>query len=251
MSIGKAARTALAGELGGRWRTAAATAGWAFPDDWYVPAVDAVCEAISAAGDVWAPAQRLGRARAAGGILLAESLADIDQLAALVHRRYVAPLRRAVSLGWAEAFATPPVTVTDPLTGLVTADYLRVRLGEVYRGAAAEGLSGNDSLALVVVRLDLAGTRGWHRTLPMMLVGDSMRMVFDGGQTLALLGESVAVTLTGRNPMLGRQASLLGSAVEARLQADTQLSLPSPRVWVEALPPDHAAALDLLIELAR
>ena len=73
------------------------------------------------------------RARAAAGASLGETLADVDGLTdgAAGHRDEV--LHRAVSLGWADRMMDPPITVFDPLTGLVSRDYLRTRLGEVYR----------------------------------------------------------------------------------------------------------------------
>ena len=238
-------------ELSREWNERASAYGWAFPSDWHVPAVDAVCDAIIAEADVWAAAERLGRSRAAAGVSLAEALVDIDGLAAVVPRRYTDPLRRAVSLGWADRITAPPSSVADPLTGLVTPEYLQVRLGEVYRGAEVAGTNVSTSSALVVVRLDLHGHSGWQRTLPMILVGDGMRRVFDGGQSLALLGDSVAVVLAERDAMLARRARLLCSMITNQIELDTQVLIPAPSVWIETLPPKYAAAMDLIAELGR
>ena len=237
--------------LSQEWEARASASGWSFPSDWHVPAVDAVCDAVIADADVWAAAERLGRSRAAAGVSLAEALVDVDGLAAIVHRRYTDPLRRAVSLGWADRITAPPSTVADPLTGLVTPEYLQVRLGEVYRAAEVSGQATSVGSALVVVRLDLREHTGWQRTLPMILVGDGMRQVFDGGQTLALLGDSVAVVLCERDAMVARRARLLCSMISTQIELDPQVMVPAPSVWIETLPTRYGAAMDLIAELGR
>ena len=67
-------------------------------------------------------------------------------LATIAHPRYTDPLRRAVSLGWADRISAPPASVEDPLTGLTTPEYLRVRLGELYRAADVSGDSVEPNL---------------------------------------------------------------------------------------------------------
>jgi len=238
-------------DLRNEWETRAVDYGWAFPSDWQVPAVDAVCDAIVANADVWAAAERLGRSRADAGVPLAEALVDVDGLAAIAHGRYTDPLRRAVSLGWADQITTPPSSVVDPLTGLVSPEYLRVRLAEVYRSAEVSGKQVSGGSALVVIRLELDSRNAWYGPLPMVLVGDGMRRVFDGGQTLALLGDAVAVVLCGRDAMLARRARLLCSMIADQMQHDPQISVPTPSVWIETLPRRLGAALDLISELGR
>lgn len=251
MAIRLSAPTMTNTELRSRWKARASAYGWTFPADWHVPAVDAVCDAIVADADVWAPAERLGHSRADAGVSLAEALADVDGLATITHGRYTDPLRRAVSLGWADRITAPPCTVADPLTGLVTPEYLRARLGETYRKGESDGVEVNTAAALVVVRLDLDGRTGWQRTLPMMLVADALRQVFDSGQSLALLGESMAVVLCEREPMLARRARLCCSLAANLIALDPQVWVPEPAVWIEPLPPKYRAALDLLAELGR
>lgn len=241
-------------QLRREWSDRANGAGWAFPSDWHVGAIEAVCEAIADRTDVWAAAERLGQARAAAGVSLGEALADVDGLCAIAPPRYTSALRRAVSLGWADRVITPPGTVSDPLTGLVTAEYLRIRLGEIYR--AAESRADPESAesagsALVVIRLDLAGRTGWQRVLPMILCADSMRCVFDGGQTLAQLSETVAVVLAAREQMLARRARLLCSLVVTQVGRDPDADIPPPHVWIENLPEQQRAALEWVTELGR
>lgn len=238
-------------ELRGQWQAKASAFGWTFPSDWHDPAIDAVCDALAAGTDIWEAAERLGRGRAAAGISLGEALVDIDALATLVPGRYTDALRRAVSLGWADRVSAPAVSVTDPMTGLVTADYLQIRLGEVYRASEVRAEPVSTSWALVVVRLDLAGHVGWQRTLPMILVADGLRRVFDGGQSLVLMGEAVAVALCERDLVLARRARLLRSMVTDAIERDPQIIVPGPSVWIENLPSTYGAALDLMTELGR
>lgn len=233
------------------WNERSSAFGWAFPSDWHVPAVDAVCDAITADVDAWAAAERLGRTRAAAGVSLAETLVDIDGLAAVAPGRYTEPLRRAVSLGWSDRIMAPPSTVADPLTGLVTSEYLRVRLGELYREAGVRGEPAGARSSLVVIRLDLNGHSGWQRTLPMILVGEAMRTVFDGGQSLALLSDAVAVALSDRDAMLARRARLLCSMITEGIELDPGVAVPPPAVWIEALPQNYSTAVDLMVQLGR
>jgi hypothetical protein len=238
-------------DLRDQWEARALDYGWAFASDWQVPAVEAVCDAITADADVWAAAERLGRSRAAAGASLAEALVDVDGLAAIAHSRYTDPLRRAVSLGWADCVTAPPATVTDPMTGLCTPEYLRVRLGEVYRAAEVQGDQISTTRALVVLRMELDTRNCWQRPLPMILAGDGMRRVFDGGETLALLSDGVAVALCERNTMLARRARLLCSMITDQIDLDPQISVPAPSVWIEMLPHRYGAALDLISGLGR
>lgn len=238
-------------DLREQWQVKASAFGWTFPSDWHDPAIDAVCDALAAGADVWDAAERLGRGRAAAGVSLGEALVDVDALASIVPGRYTDALRRAVSLGWADRVIVPAVSVADPLTGLVTPDYLQVRLGEVYRAADVRAEPVSTSWALVVVRLDLAGHVGWQRTLPMILVAEGLRRVFDGGQSLVLMGEAVAVALCERDLVLARRARLVRSMITDSIERDPQIIVPGPAVWIENLPATYCAALDLMTELGR
>ena len=132
-------------------------------------------------------------------------------------------------------------SVFDPLTGLVTLEYLRTRLGEVYRAAEVADSRVSATHALVVVRVDLRGRRGWDRMTPLILTGDALRTVFDGGQTLTRLADHMAVALTDREPVLARRAHLLADMIAERLARDDPDSEP-PRVWIEKLPDSPPAA---------
>lgn len=238
-------------ELQDRWFERSCDAGWVFVCDWHDPAVDALCEACLRGADLWPTAERLGSARADAGISLGETLADIDGLTAVCPGLETDVLHRAVSLGWADRMITPRVTVFDPLTGLVSQDYLRTRMGELYRAADVAGHRVSEKQALVVVRLDLVGRTGWDRITPLILSGDAMRTVFDGGQTLARLADHMAVALTEREAMLPRRSQLLAGMVTERLSRDRDQPDPHPRVWIERLPDSLPAAVGLIGELGR
>lgn len=224
---------------------------WSFPSDWNSPAAEAVCEAIAADGDAFPAAERLGRARAAAGVGLGETLADIDQLVAIVPPQYADVLRRAVSLGWADRFVGPGAEVADALTGLVSKEYLELRLAEVYQQCAADRLEVGSEYALVVVRAELGDRSMWQRVLPMILVGESLRVVFDGGETLARVGEPMAVALVRRREVLSRQVPLLSRLIASRTESDPDAHIAPPRVWVECLPTTYASARALIAELGR
>jgi hypothetical protein len=236
-------------DLRGSWARRSVETGWAFPSDWHSPSVDAVCEALTERRDVRPAGERLGRERASAGVSLAETLTDIDALAEAVPGCAEA-LRRAVSLGWADRAAAPADAVSDALTGLASSDYLRIRLGEVYRAADVEGSSAGETHALVLVRLGRAGAPGWAQNLPMILVGDAMRTVFAGGQSLARIGPLVAVVLAHRTPVLARQARVLAELLAARIRVGSDPGL-LPQVWIESLPPGWQAANALVAELGR
>lgn len=238
-------------ELRLRWEGRSAATGWAFPSDWHAHAVDALCEALLAGSDIWGPAERLGRERAAIGASLGETLADVDVLADIEPSAPAEVLRRAVSLGWADRVVAPAAAVVDALTGMVSLDYLDVRLGEVYQEAEANGEPIRDRYALVVVRLDLAGRDPLERALPMIVVGEAMRTVFSGGQTLALISEKVAVALTPRDGRLARRTQLLHTLLGSRFGDDPALRVGRPEVWIETLPTGHRRAGDLLREIGR
>ncbi len=240
-------------ELRARWFEQSTGTGWLFSTDWHDPAIDAVCEACVRAENVWPAAERLGAARAAAGASLGETLADVDGLTAVLPDLPTELLYRAVSLGWADHSGAPAADVLDPLTGLVSIDYLRVRMGELYRAADVDGRCVSDAYALVTVRLDLAGRVGWDRVTPMILAGDALRTVFDGEQTLARLSRRAAVALTRREPLLPRRVQLLSGLLAERLIRDARSVPPPapPRVWIEQLPHAHHAACDLVGELGR
>ena len=253
--------------LRARWRTASLAAGWRFPSDWALPEVDAVCVAVLAKGRVEAAETALAglaRARAAAGAGLAETLADLAALHAVLDGGdgFVSPdvdatpsrLLRTTALAWADVATDQLVhtEVTDPLTGLPSAAYLRTRLVEVYGAAAARERPAAEDHVLLVVSLDLRTVAGFPRLTGMILVADALRAVFDSGQSVASLGPSVVAALVPKDDGVASHGVALRRALHERLSADSQLAdAGRPRVSAVRLPATHELACDLLARLAR
>lgn len=233
-----------------RWRALSTQAGWGYPSDWQRESVDALCEAIVDGRSPWDAAERLGGERAAAAVSMPQTLADIDLLAGLVDQHWGESLRRAVSLGWSERAIAPPAGIIDPLTGLTGLGYLQVRLGEVYRAAGATGTEVGDSHALVLLRLDLAAD-GLGRRLPLVLVAESLRSVFDGGETLSVLSDAVAVVLCDRDGRVAQRAELARRFARRLLEGDRWTRSVGVGAWVERLPSTVEQASAMLGDLSR
>ena len=278
------------GGLRGRWRAASLAAGWTVPGDWWVPAVDAVAEAVGDGRDAAASCTRLGRARAEAGVGLEEAFADLAALhgaldadgprgldagaahgpgpggtggprgsgsargAGAVPTEAPAGLVRALALGWTEVACTPggAAGCEDPMTGLVTLPYLRTRLGEVYREAERLGMPPARTAAFVVT------DPGEPVPVP-GLPPDLARL----GRELTV-AESVRAVFSGGETLCGhgpsRVLALVGRGpdlgprvtVLRRLLADRLPPADRPaRVWVEGLPPTVDAAYRLTDEFGR
>ena len=253
--------------LRARWRTASIAAGWRFPSDWGVPEVDEVCLSAVRSSDLVTALADLGRARAEAGAGLDETLTDLAALHAVLTNADVrdgliatdpnaAPTRlvRAAALAWAEASfgELRNAETTENLTNLTTLAYLRTRLGEVYRQAVRLGVSAAETHALLVVTLDLSAVTGWARLMAMVLVADALREVFDGGESIALLGPSVAAVLAERDTAFGDRALSAGWLITERLSVDPQLkSTHRPVVRLERLPATQEDARTLLQAISR
>jgi len=252
--------------LRARWRTASIASGWRFPSDWGVPEVDAVCLSAVHQGDLAGALTSLGRARAQAGAGLDETLTDLAALHAVLTTDVqdgliatdpdAAPTRlvRAAALAWAEAAFTDLRSgeATDNLTNMTTQAYLRTRLSEVYRQASRLGLPAAETHALLVVTLDLSAVTGWARLMAMVLVADALRETFDGGESIALLGPSVAAVLSDRDPAFGDRALSAGWLITERLKVDPHLEpTRRPVLRLERLPATQEEAHDLLSSISR
>jgi hypothetical protein len=232
-----------------------------------VPEVDAVCFTAVRRGDLADALSNLGRARAQAGAGLDETLTDLAALHAVLTNTEArdgliatdpnvapTPLVRAAALAWAEAAFEDlrGAEATDNLTNLTTQAYLRTRLGEVYRQATRLGVAAADTHALLVVTLDLSMVTGWPRLMAMVLVADALREVFDGGESIALLGPSVAAVLAERDPDFSDRVLTAGWLIADRLKVDPQLE-PSrqPVLRREPLPKTPGEARDLLRSISR
>jgi hypothetical protein len=253
--------------LRARWRTASLANGWRFPSDWAVPEVDAVCASLVHRADVLEPLASLARARAQSGAGLEETLVDLAALHAVISDPGgrdglisadpdTTPTRliRVAALAWVdESFGElTSAQTTHGLTGLATQAYLRVRLGEVYREASRAELRVPETHVLLVVTLDLADVLGWPRLMALVLVAEVLREVFNGGESSAVLGPSVAVVLAEREPTFGQRALSAGWLINERLHLDPNLrTARRPDMRVVALPDTEEAARNLIRSLSR
>ncbi|WP_307795931.1 GGDEF domain-containing protein [Amycolatopsis sp. 195334CR] len=250
-----------------RWRTASLAAGWRFPSDWALPEVDIVCAAVVGGTPPEVALAGLGRARAAAGAGLAETLADLAALHAVLAQPdcaegLVVPnvdatpsnLLRVTAVAWADVALDQlaKAEVTDPLTSLPTAAYLRTRLAEVYREATRRGEPASMDHMLLVVTMDFSALAGWPRLTGMILVADAVRQVFDGGESVAALGPSTVAVLLRRDGGIAQRGVLLRRELHERLSVDAQLhQAGDPRIRVLRLPATHEGACELLGSLGR
>lgn len=253
--------------LRARWRTASLANGWRFPSDWPVPEVDAVCASLVQQADICEPLASLARARAKSGAGLQETLVDLAALHAVVSDPTIrdglvaadpdatpSRLLRVAALAWAdESFGeVASVRATHGLTGLANEAYLHVRLDELYREAARTGVRVPETHTLLVITLDLTDVLGWPRLMAMVLVADVLREVFNGGESSAVLGPSVAVVLAEREPSFGQRTLSTGWLINERLRLDPHLRTARlPDLRVVTLPDDAAAASHLIHQLSR
>ncbi|AHI01302.1 hypothetical protein [Kutzneria albida] len=246
--------------LRSRWRSASLASGWPFPSDWALDEVDAVCVAAVSGEDLAGVVAGLGRARARAGAGLDETLLDLAALHAVLTSPAphdglfsadpdATPSRliRATAIGWADVASdlVGASEVLDAMTGMTTAAYLRTRLTEVYRAEAAA------RHVLLVAALDLSQAEGWTRPVAMVLMGDVLREVFPGGETVSLIGPSTAAVLLARDELLITRMARVRWQLAQRLSVDRELhGVGTAEVWPEALPDNHSRACELLAHLA-
>ncbi|MEU5875956.1 hypothetical protein [Spirillospora sp. NPDC047279] len=243
-------------ELRERWRNRSMAEGWSLPTDWWSPAVEAVVAAVRAGRGTAVACARLGQARGRAGVGIGETLDDLGALFAVLSRPDPPlSLVRCAAEGWVDSglMALAAESCEDPLTGLMTLSYLRSRLAEIYRAANAiggsAGLTAAGSHCLVMVDLS-DGSEPWRRLARAVVVAHDLRTVFDGGETLTLVGTGRAAALVPTGPRLEPAVASL-----RRLLTQTFTSADRTGegflVWIERLPESLTEALDLLEVLAR
>jgi hypothetical protein len=238
-------------ELRQAWRQAAQPK-WKNPKDWWAPEVDALADAIVGAQDALTACARLGRARAEAGVGLAEALDDLNALYLQLPSGGPPPgMVRALTEAWAEACvatANRIASCEDPLSGLTSTAYLRTRLAEVYREAARSRRNAGDEYLLIVVDASQAlaesNRTGWDAILFRLRLGDALREVFSGGETLTAAGPSLVIGLLPREPELQSRVERLATELP---RAE---GLAGCKIWLEGLPGTLPAAHDALEYLA-
>jgi hypothetical protein len=229
---------------------------WLRPGDWYTPAVDALAEAIQAGLDTAPAAFRLGAARAASGVGITEAIDDL----AVVFRAAgyeETPIRSVRSLceGWTGGNPANPASggMTDPESGLGTAEYLSQRLFEVYGASKRTGESVTETHALVVVDVSVVDSDVWQRIARNAAVGAALKGAYGEGHPMAHLRDGVYAVLVRRGEALGVGIASLRDHISERALSMRvgNLTRQPPRVWVEALPETHVYAVELLNTLQR
>lgn len=213
---------------------------------------EAVGEHLAAGLDASVACAVAGRDLARNGAALGEALDGLRCTFALVTGSdpdFAAT--EALGLAWSEATLEylHHLSCEDPLTGLASMAHVRSRLAEVYRGAAQLGGSAATSHALVMVDLPSLSTPKDHRftrAFRLVKLGEAVRAVFPGSETIGGLSPTRVAVLVRRGPNLGRDVANLRDYME-----DLGLDDGDAKLWIEGLPPSNLAAGRLLDELAR
>jgi len=227
-------------QLRAPWGRRSREAGWNPPDDWWTPAVDAVCEAFTTGTDLAEPCTRLGEARARSGVGIGQSLDDLAAFTALAGwRSPPLELVRALAEGWADA-GRGRETCQDALTGLATPEYLRTRIGELYRNADGGPVPAWGH-RLAVVSLD-PQIDPWRRAARLIVLGYELCRFFTRGESVCLLGRGRIGVIAPDSDDLDRELDELRRGIGWEHGA---------AVWSVALPPTHREALALVGGLER
>lgn len=238
-----------------QWRARTVEAVWLRPGDWYHPAVDALAEALTSGTCPAAAAGRLGEARGAAGVGIAETLDDVALLYQLAGREPSLDVVRSLCEGWAAAVEAIPVqaSVIDPESGLPTLEYLAVRLGETYGAARKHAHHAFVTHCLVLVDVAAEDLPPWRRMARSAAMGRALSTALVPGHPMAALGGGAFAVLVARDWDLGETVRRMRDQVNenaASLQI-TELLRQPPRIWIEPLPETHQRAVDLLNHLRR
>lgn len=230
-SLVSGTRTGSGRRLRAQWCARSRSAGWDPPDDWWTPEVDAVCAAAAAGDDMTSGCARFGRARARSGMAIGTALDDLAALCQVLD--WVEPpftLVKALAEGWVDGGRSSE-DCQDPLTGLATTAYLRTRLSELYRGAAA-ALSPALTHRMIIVSLD-GSVDPWRRTAQLIVMGHELRRFFSRGESLALLGRSRMCALAPVDADLPERIASIRRDFGREHQAEVW-SVPLPMTYVQA-----------------
>jgi hypothetical protein len=240
------------------WRDASQRSAWLRPGDWHVPEIDAVVEFVVTGGEPFRSLESLGRARADGGVGLAETLADVRCLLEVSGADLdVWRVVEAVGRGWQDGAYTSadPAGMLDPTTNMATLAYLGVRLREVYARAEADDSHASQTHCLLVAETAVLCTDPWLRLERGALLGSVLGDVFASGETLISLGScsGAAIVLLERGGHLGQTLRYAKRRIETALAPVQRVggARHPVHVWVESLPSTYDAALAQIEDLAR
>lgn len=215
--------------------------------EWDSPAVERVCIAFDSGDDPCEALRQLGSERALAGADLEATFADLDDMcSALGLVQPPVEMVRAVSTGWVDGYETTIAlrTCVDPLTGLPTAAYFSVRLGEIFAGHAgwppyAEGLS-------LVVAEPVTAERPPHFT-ERMVAGVRWGGHFRSANALALavLPNATMIALVAGDAALESIETFAAHAVNVGFATDLF------RVRSLAVPDELSSVRSLVARLSR
>lgn len=215
---------------------------------------EAVGEALASGSGSVDACEVAGRLLARDGASLDEALELLSRTTHLVTGREPAfDDVRALSMAWSESTLAylHQLSCEDPLTGLASLAHIRSRLSELYRGQLGQSAPElEESHALVVVELPgdrpgrvAPGEDQFTRALRLTRLGETVRTVFNGTETIGRSGTNRVVAVVDRDARLGRRVALLRKMLG--------MGDHPTRVWIEGLPPTDDGAAALLDELCR
>lgn len=215
---------------------------------------EAVGEALASGSGSVEACEVAGRLLARDGASLDEALDLLSRTTHLVTGSDPAFVDvRALSMAWSESTLAylHQLSCEDPLTGLASLAHIRSRLSELYRGQLGRSAAElGETHALVVVELPedrpgrgAPGDDHFTRAMRLTRLGETVRTVFSGTETIGRSGTNRVVVVVDRDARLGRRVALLRKLLG---MADHPT-----RLWIEGLPSTDAAAASLLDELCR
>lgn len=157
-------------------------------------------------------ARDLGRRLAEDGASVGEALRTLRAGAQVRGRELRSEEVEALVEGWADTTLghLHRLTCEDPLTGLATMAHLRTRVGEQRRAGSAPAA---DHVLVVVSPRGSEGDRSAHGSLGAALrcaaLGERVRVVFGGGETVAHTHTGRVVVLAGKDRRLEGLVALL------------------------------------------
>lgn len=159
--------------------------------------------------DVDAAAHVVGACAAADGAPLGEVMDVVERAFDGEPAHHVV---RAASLAWADHALgrLHAAGCEDPLTSLSTVPHLHSRLVDVYRAAAVEGRRPNGHVLVVVELAAARSASSLGRSVEVLEVGQVLRTVFPGEETVAQVAADRCVVLTTRERADATTVRLVG-----------------------------------------
>ncbi len=223
---------------------------------------EAVGERLAAGHDASAACATVGLEMARDGADLGEALDGLrDTFARVLGGEPDFRAVRALGTAWSEETLgyLHQLSCESPLTGLASLAHLRARLSEVYREAEQGATATTASHALVVIDVPLlvrpsVRADAFETALRIVRLGEVVRLVFPGGETICQVGQSRVVVLVPRAGRLAQRVVVLRDLVGdivGRPAENGAAGSGRPRIWIEGLPSRDEGAGRLLDELAR